>query len=100
MGPRVRSDEEEKREAKFAERLRVLEERIDRIGLVAHENIAFMAHDWRDRLGQIERVAQDGIASVTHECKQEVRALLNDFKREAGSGSRTDVKSPDPSEQR
>ena len=92
MVPKVRSDEEQRREAEFEERLRVLEERIDRIGQVSQENIAYMAHEWRDRLGLIERVAQDGIARATHECKQEVRALLNDLKREAGSGSPTDVK--------
>ena len=100
MVPRARSKEEQRHEAEFEKRLRILEERIDRIGHVAHENIAFMAHDWRERFGQIERVAQDGIASATHECKQEVRALLNEFKRDAGSGSRTDVKAADPSEQR
>ena len=78
LAPRGRSEEELRRETEFEERLRHLEQRI----------------------GQIERTAHDSIARMAHECTQEVRALVSDFKRDAGSGSRTDVKSADPSEQR
>ena len=59
-----------------------------------------MAHDWRERFGQIERVAQDCIARTTHECHEEMPALLNDFKRDAGSGSQAEVKTAALSEQR
>jgi len=76
FAPRGRSEKEQRRQAEFEERLRRLEERI----------------------GEIERTAHESIARMAHDCTQEVRALLNELKREAGS--RTDVKSADPSEQR
>ena len=68
----------ERREAELESRLRHLEQRIS----------------------QIERVAHDGIARTAHECIQEVRALVRDLKREAGSGTLTSVKSGDPSKRR